>query len=183
MVKNTRESMVRSAAALIGKQGLSATSFSDVLAASGAPRGSIYHHFPDGKRQLAQEAVQWTSEQVLAHQEACPGGSPRDVLAWFIELWRGVVVSASGASGCAVAGVTVELGGEADLVELARSIFRRWIEVLADQLATAGLAPEQAARVATTAVAAMEGALILCRTEGSAEPLEAIAGALLTLAE
>ena len=64
-----------------------------------------------------------------------------------------------------------------------RSIFRRWIEVLADQLATAGLAPEQAARVATTAVAAMEGALILCRTEGSAEPLEAIAGALLTLAE
>ena len=68
---------------------------------------------------------------MLAHQEACPGGSPRDVLAWFIELWRGVVVSASGASGCAVAGVTVELGGEADLVELARSIFRRWIEVLA----------------------------------------------------
>jgi AcrR family transcriptional regulator len=180
MVKNTRESMVRSAAALIGKQGLSATSFSDVLAASGAPRGSIYHHFPDGKRQLAQEAVQWTSEQVLAHQEACPGGSPREVLAWFVELWRGVVVSAAG---CAVAGVTVELGGEADLVELARSIFRRWIEVLADQLATAGLPRERAARLATTAVAAMEGALILCRTEGSVEPLEAIAGALLALAE
>ena len=50
---SSRVSMISSAAALIGAHGLSGTSFSDVLADSGAPRGSIYHHFPGGKRQLA----------------------------------------------------------------------------------------------------------------------------------
>ena len=53
MNSNSRARMVRSAAALFGSRGLSATSFSDVLADSGAPRGSIYHHFPGGKKQLA----------------------------------------------------------------------------------------------------------------------------------
>jgi AcrR family transcriptional regulator len=44
--------MVRSAASLIGSRGVDATSFSDVPADSGAPRGSIYHHFREGKRSL-----------------------------------------------------------------------------------------------------------------------------------
>ena len=54
--------MVRGAAALFSAKGAGGTSFSEIIAASGAPRGSIYHHFPDGKRQLAEEAVRWTAE-------------------------------------------------------------------------------------------------------------------------
>jgi TetR/AcrR family transcriptional regulator, lmrAB and yxaGH operons repressor len=183
MTNDTRASMVRSAAFLIGTQGLHATSFSEVLAASGAPRGSIYHHFPGGKAQLAREAVEWTSEQVLGHQAACPAtDSPTDVLAWFIELWRTVVTQSSGVAGCAVAGVTIDVGGEPDFVELARSTFRSWVDLLGRQLAGAGLPPERATRVATTALAAMEGALILCRCEQGAGPLEAIASEILLLA-
>src|SRR2546430_4988817 len=64
---DSRASMVRSAASLIRSRGVSATSFSDVLADSGAPRGSIYHHFPGGKAQLAEDAIQWTSERLLTH--------------------------------------------------------------------------------------------------------------------
>jgi TetR/AcrR family transcriptional repressor of lmrAB and yxaGH operons len=61
MDSNSRARIVRSAAALFGSRGLSGTSFSDVLADSGAPRGSIYHHFPRGKKQLAEDAIGWTS--------------------------------------------------------------------------------------------------------------------------
>jgi TetR/AcrR family transcriptional regulator, lmrAB and yxaGH operons repressor len=61
MAADSRASMIRSAAALFGSRGLCATSFADVLADSGAPRGSIYHHFPGGKRQLAEDAIAWTS--------------------------------------------------------------------------------------------------------------------------
>ena len=50
---SSRDRMVRSAAGLIARRGMNATSLSDVLTESGAPRGSVYHHFPDGKRQLA----------------------------------------------------------------------------------------------------------------------------------
>jgi len=74
MSTDSRASMVRSAASLIRSRGVSATSLSDVLADSGAPRGSIYHHFPDGKAQLAEDAIQWTSERLLTHLRARGAG-------------------------------------------------------------------------------------------------------------
>jgi AcrR family transcriptional regulator len=78
-MRNSRTSMISSAAALIGARGLSGTSFSDVLADSGAPRGSIYHHFPGGKKQLAGDVIAWTSEQILGYLRRArgPGGPDR----------------------------------------------------------------------------------------------------------
>src|ERR1700716_4344435 len=108
MASNSRASMVRSAASLIRSRGVSATSFSDVLADSGAPRGSIYHHFPQGKEQLAGDAIRWTSERVLAHQRGCRATTASGVLGCFIDMWRQVVLASSGAAGCVVAGVAVD---------------------------------------------------------------------------
>ena len=51
---DSRTRMIASAAELFREQGYSATGFRDVVEHSGAPRGSIYHHFPGGKAQLAQ---------------------------------------------------------------------------------------------------------------------------------
>src|SRR5437867_3543785 len=108
MSKDSRASMVRSAASLIRTHGVSSTSFSDVLAASGAPRGSIYHYFPSGKEQLAGEAMRWTSDRVLAHQRTCGAIDAVGVLDCFIDMWRQVVLSSRGAEGCVVAGVAID---------------------------------------------------------------------------
>src|SRR5205809_7789138 len=105
---DSRERMVRSAASLIRTRGVNATSFSEVLADSGAPRGSIYHHFPQGKEQLAVDAIRWTSERVLAHLRAGTPVTASDVLKRFIALWRQVVVASGGAAGCVVAGVAID---------------------------------------------------------------------------
>src|SRR2546423_10312376 len=110
MSTDSRASMVRSAASLIRSRGVSATSLSDVLADSGAPRGSIYHHFPDGKRQLAEDAIQWTSERLLAHLRAGAPAKPSDVMKRFIAMWRQVVVTSAGTAGCVVAGVAIDTG-------------------------------------------------------------------------
>src|ERR1700689_1207415 len=104
----SRVSMISSAAALIGARGLSGTSLSDVLADSGAPRGSIYHHFPGGKDQLATEAVSWTSGRVGAFLHAGTETTPAAVLARFMQLWRQVIVASEAASGCVVAGVALD---------------------------------------------------------------------------
>src|SRR5260370_17628701 len=104
MATDSRASMVRSAASLIRSRGISATSLSDVLADSRAPRGSIYHHFPEGKRQLAEDAISWTSERVLAHLRAGVPSRPSEVLERFIAMWRQVVVTSGGTAGCVVAG-------------------------------------------------------------------------------
>ena len=179
---NSRARMVRSAAALFGSRGLSATSFSDVLADSGAPRGSIYHHFPGGKKQLAEDAIGWTSEQILAHLQACPAKTPSGVLAWFIDLWRQSVQTSGGSSGCPVAGIAIDTGSAADdLIDAARGAFSQWTGLLASQLQAAGVPGHRAGSIATTTLAAMEGALILCRAERSSQPLETTAQELMKL--
>jgi AcrR family transcriptional regulator len=175
----TRETMIRCAAALIGTRGVAGASFSDVLAESGAPRGSIYHYFPRGKLQLAEDAIAWISDAVLTHIHSCPAATPADVLTCFADLWRRSVLVSGGSAGCPVAGVAIDNGGDDEhLKALTRDVFRLWVTALADRLEAAGLEPSRAGPVAQTALAALEGALILCRAEGNAEPLEAVTNEL-----
>jgi TetR/AcrR family transcriptional regulator, lmrAB and yxaGH operons repressor len=178
MVRDSRASMVRSAASLIGSRGVSGTSFSDVLTDSGAPRGSIYHHFPDGKRQLAEDAIRLTSDRVLAYLRAGSSESASEVLARFIGLWRQVVVTSNGSAGCVVAGVAVDTVDDAELMLVVRATFRSWVDTLADQLSAAGVPAHRAAPIAQATLAGMEGALILCRAEGNSRPLDAVADEL-----
>jgi TetR/AcrR family transcriptional regulator, lmrAB and yxaGH operons repressor len=183
VTEDSRTKMVQSAASLIASHGVTATSFSEVLADSGAPRGSIYHHFPDGKKQLAHDAISWTSERVLGYLRACPAGSGSDILRSFIGLWRQVVESSSGSSGCAVAGVAVDTvaADDPELLGAVQSTFRDWVTTLAERLQTAGVPAARATPIAVAALAGMEGALILCRAEGSSGPLETIAQELMRL--
>jgi TetR/AcrR family transcriptional regulator, lmrAB and yxaGH operons repressor len=181
MASDSRASMVRSAAALISSRGVSATSFADVVSDSGAPRGSIYHHFPDGKRQLAEDAVRWTSGRVLAYLRAGPTESAAQVLGRFIDLWRQVVVASGGSAGCVVAGVAVDTVDDARMLELVRATFQSWIDVLAEQLAAAGVPIDRARSIAHITLASMEGALILCRAVGGIGPLDVVADELMRL--
>src|SRR6267143_2094120 len=182
MASDSRASMVRSAASLIRSRGVSATSFSDVLADSGAPRGSIYHHFPDGKAQLAEDAIRWTSERLLAHLRAGAPSSPSDVLERFIDVWRRTVVASGGTAGCVVAGVAIDtVPDETDVMQLVRATFRSWAALLAKQLEAVGVPSQRATPIALATLAGMEGALILCRAEGNVRPLDAVAEELMRL--
>jgi TetR/AcrR family transcriptional repressor of lmrAB and yxaGH operons len=180
MTGDSRERMVRSAASLIRSRGLNATSFSEVLADSGAPRGSIYHHFPEGKGQLAEDAIKWTSERVLAHLRAGTAVTAPDVLKRFIAMWRQVVVSSGGAAGCVVAGVAIDTdASEAGQIDVVRLTFRSWVKLLAEQLEAVGVPSARATPIAVATVAGMEGALILSRAEGNAKPLDTVAEELM----
>lgn len=182
MENESRANMVRSAASLISEHGVNATSFSDVLADSGAPRGSIYHHFPEGKKQLTEEAMALTSDRVLTYLRAGTGTTPLEVLDHFISIWRAVVVSTKATRGCAIAGVAVDSPDDSvDLMTLARDIFRSWASLLAEQLGAVGMATDLAQDIAGTSLATMEGALILCRVEGNVEPLDVAARQLRSL--
>ena len=182
MEKDSRGKMIESAVKLIRTRGLSAASFSEVLADSGAPRGSIYHHFPEGKDQLAAAAVTLTSERVLAYQRAYDGTTPRGVLERFIGMWRRVVEASHGQAGCVVAGVAIDTVADVPgLIDLVRGTFRDWVGLLAAQLLATGLPKPRADAIALATVAGMEGSLILCRAEGTTAPLDTMAAELLRL--
>ena len=61
-----RERMIESAITLMRRSGYSGVGINEVLAESGAPKGSMYHYFPDGKRQVAAEALTTYAGRVVA---------------------------------------------------------------------------------------------------------------------
>lgn len=175
--------MVESAASLIGAKGVAGTSLSEVLEASGAPRGSIYHHFPDGKSELAGDAMRWTQAQVLAYQRGCPSTDPAGVIGHFVELFRQSMISSKCRAGCPVAGVLVDTYSDADgLREVGRESFRSWIALLTLQLRRAGVPARDARSLALTTLASVEGALILSRAEGNIGPLDRVDAELRSIA-
>ena len=63
---DSRQKILEAATRLFNIQGYHATGLNQILKESGAPKGSLYYHFPDGKEQLAVEAVNRMSDQIEA---------------------------------------------------------------------------------------------------------------------
>src|SRR5215470_15909015 len=95
--------MIAEAVRSLQHDGAEGMSFTDVLSASGAARGAIYHHFPDGKSQLVAEAAADNGNEVRALLARLPAESPAAVVRGFLALIRPVVEESAGGSGCAVA--------------------------------------------------------------------------------
>ena len=171
-----RQRMVRSAALLMRERGVQATSFADVLAHSGAPRGSIYHHFPEGKSQLIEEATRWSGRFVAEFEAAALGeDDPVAGLRAAIEFWRAVLVESDFRAGCPIAAVTVE-GDELPRARAAAAqAFQSWIDPYAKTLERRGVPRARARSLATLTVTAIEGALLLARAQRSLAPLDRVA--------
>ncbi|SDE11346.1 TetR/AcrR family transcriptional regulator [Glycomyces harbinensis] len=174
----SRERIVAGAADLISRRGLNAASIRELAKHADAPLGSTYHYFPQGKRQVATEAVQYAGEAVarLLQRELAAG--PVAGLRAFLGLWRGVVVKTGYRAGCPVLAVAVEEpADEAAPPELlaAATVFEDWERLLAESLRGHGAEPDEAVELAALIVAAVEGAVAMCRAKRSITPLDRVA--------
>ena len=107
MARSVREQMVDSAVILLATRGLDGTSFTEVLSASGAPRGSIYHHFPGGKDELIAAAIEVAGGRAVALLRSFEGRSPVEIVDGFFAMWRAVLERSQFTAGCSVLAVTV----------------------------------------------------------------------------
>ena len=55
---------------------------------TGAPRGSIYHHFPGGKDELIRAAVDHAGAHALKALDDRDNASAEEITAVFLGLWR-----------------------------------------------------------------------------------------------
>jgi TetR/AcrR family transcriptional regulator, lmrAB and yxaGH operons repressor len=170
--------MVATAASLLARKGLQATSFSEVLEQSGAPRGSVYHHFPGGKEQLIVSALDLAGDRAIEVLDRKAGAPAEEIAAWFLHIWREVLVRSNFEAGCAVLAVTVAADSPA-LRDHAAVVFRAWRRRLAELLEGGGLKRHDAERFAATLIASSEGAVALSRAEQSLEPFDLVAEQLL----
>jgi TetR/AcrR family transcriptional regulator, lmrAB and yxaGH operons repressor len=173
---DARTSMIESAAMLFRERGVQGTSFSDVLAHSRAPRGSIYHHFGGGKTQLAEEATVWAGELTAAGLAAdLAAQDPPEAIAAFCAQWAAGLLASDFAAGCPIVAATLEGQREPTVRDAAGEVFDAWQDLIRDALRRRGIAIARARSIATLAIAAIEGAVVLARAERSTRPLERVA--------
>lgn len=177
MAGEVRRTMIEGAARLLSRRGLDGTSFADVLAATGAPRGSLYHHFPGGKNELVAEAVRYSGELLVIGMGEPADGDPADVIDRFTGLWR-LLLTGREPAGCSVAAVVIGSPRDEALREVVAEVFARWTEMLTTHLERAGMATAAARDLALTAIATVEGALMLTRATGDVATYDRITSSL-----
>src|SRR3954469_8623667 len=176
---DARRRMIESAAVLFRERGVLGTSFSDVLAHSGAPRGSIYHHFRGGKRQLAEEATRWAGEFIVAGAVAAlADDDPVRAIDTFRRQWTKTLRRSEFSAGCVIVAATLEGDREPTVRDTAGRAFSDWEKVLADALRKRRVPPVRARPIATFMLAAIEGAILLAPAQRSTRPLERVCSEL-----
>ena len=164
---------------LLRESGLSGAGINSVIAASGAPKGSLYHYFPRGKAELVTTALRY-AERDLVEGLRTAFGSDTTVGAKIRAFFRAKAagMKANGFTrGCPVAAVTVDLdSGAAEIAQVCAGIFDACRDAVAEGLHEV---PARERRVvADLILATLEGAMILVRAQASPRPLHDVADAL-----
>jgi len=176
MADHPRERMIQSALVLMGEHGVEATSFSQVIERSGAPRGSIYHHFPGGKQQLIAEATRYAGDALakLMTEAVEQHEDPVAAVDAITGFWRTVLYDSDFAAGCPVIAATLESEHSPAAREAAREAFERWEQLYTEMLTRAGLPEQRARSLGSIAISAVEGAVILSRAQHTNRPLDRV---------
>jgi TetR/AcrR family transcriptional regulator, lmrAB and yxaGH operons repressor len=177
MSSNTRQKMIETTARLVQAKGYHGTSLNDILRESDAPRGSLYFHFPGGKKTLVLEAmragIEELSETVKSSMENSE--NPAEGVMSNYQILAQAMKESNYRLGCPVSSVVLdmpEIGSE--LAETCREAYNKWNEIYFDAFVDAGIESGRAMRLAKAVQAASEGAILMARSEQSTQPIEDI---------
>jgi AcrR family transcriptional regulator len=170
-VVTPRERMVISTALLIRERGAHSTAISDVLAHSGAPRGSAYHYFPGGRTQLLCEAVDYAAD--FTSNRIAGAASSLDAIDRIVGGFRAQLIESGYRAGCPVVAVAVEADNP-PVISRAAAAFTRWTDMVADRLVGDGVAAERAEELAMLFMTSLEGAIVVARSMRDVKPLDLV---------
>ncbi|GAC1383389.1 MAG: TetR/AcrR family transcriptional regulator [Marmoricola sp.] len=178
-----RERIVRTTRDLIRRKGVPGTTMLEVIEAAGGSRGSLYHYFPGGKTQMVEDAVRSAIQEYSAGIEYLVTLPPAEAIPLLVEVWRAEAEASDYTAGCPV--VAAALGGasEPHARDLAGTAFADWTAALTTLLSNNGFSLDRAEGLATLALAAIEGAVVLSLAQRSSEPLVRVAAELVTMTE
>jgi TetR/AcrR family transcriptional regulator, lmrAB and yxaGH operons repressor len=173
-----RDKIVRATAELLRRRGYAATGINEIAELSGAPKGSLYHYFPDGKEQIAAEALRYAGDLVRTTilNLTQTNRAPADAVRAYGRLLCGWMAQSAFTDGCPIATTMLEVSpNESAIVEAGGAALASWIDAYADALNASGVPVDKARVLARNAVMLFEGALILARVERNAAAIETAA--------
>ena len=176
--RDGRDRLLNGARKLLAEKGYAGMELRDVAERGKAPRGSIYHHFPGGKMQLAVEAAELEGREIRAAIESSLAElGLAETLATFGEMFRRRVKDKPERLGCPVAAAALARPEDPALAAAATGAFESWEAPIASALREEGVGKREAENFAGLVVSTIEGALIRARAAGDDAPLaSAVAG-------
>ena len=174
-VTESKEKTLAAAIRLFRRQGFHGTALQDILAAGGAPRGSLYFHFPGGKEEIGETALRLAGETLRA-RIALAAQATASAEMFVTRIARGMVadLESSGFNdGCPIATTALETSAQSEALRNAtRTAFQSWEHEIARGLERFGISPDDAEAIATVVLSQLEGALLLARTYQDPKPLK-----------
>ncbi len=179
----SRIALIQTAATLFRRQGYAATGLNQILDEAGVKPGSLYHHFPGGKQQLAAAVVQTAGqdiEQLL--RQFLAGETPvADVVDGWIDVLAGQLAG-DHRDGCPIEPIATEsVHASPETRSASARAFDSWCAAIADRLRRDGWPSDDAEDTALAVISIIEGALVLSRTAGDARALHAAKAAARSL--
>jgi TetR/AcrR family transcriptional regulator, lmrAB and yxaGH operons repressor len=177
--RDGRARLLDGARKLLAEKGYAGMELRDVAERGQAPRGSIYHHFPGGKRQLAIEAatLEGTEIRTMIERSLAEHGL-RKTLVRFGEIFRRRVKDHPERMGCPVAAAALARPEDPALAAAATAAFQSWERPIAEALRKEGVDELPAETFSGLVVSTIEGALLRARAAGSQDPLDSAIGGL-----
>jgi TetR/AcrR family transcriptional repressor of lmrAB and yxaGH operons len=169
----SRAALIETAGTLFRRQGYAATGLNQILADAGVKAGSLYHHFPGGKQELAAAVVESAGadiEQVLRAALATDTPVTAVVDRWVDLLAAGLAADCR--DGCPVEPIATESVHASEFVRRAAArAFDGWCAAIAERLRVDGWGDASADEMALAVISIIEGALVLSRTSGDTSAL------------
>jgi AcrR family transcriptional regulator len=170
----TRDRIVYASAELFRRQGYAGTGLKQIVSAAQAPFGSLYHFFPGGKEQLADEVLRTGGSFFLALYEAIAAAAP-DLTSTVRDFFAGAaqtLESTDFADACPIATVAGEVASTNDVLRRATAdVFESWLVAVTEDAIEAGIDPARARSLAQAVLSLLEGAFLLSRAARSTEPM------------
>ena len=173
-----RDEIILATCRLLEKQGYPATGLNEIVKESGAPKGSLYHYFPEGKEQIVSEAVCFAGQILVERMrgELAKVENPMQALYEYVMRLADKVEEKHFMAGNPLTIVSVEAAGASERISQAcREVYDQIETVLREKLACCGLADAEAAEQARLTRASLEGGIILSRVHRTADPLRSLA--------
>ncbi|WP_026918581.1 TetR/AcrR family transcriptional regulator [Gordonia shandongensis] len=164
-----KDQLITATAELMRRRGVAGTAVSDILAESGAARRSIYLNFPDGKAQLVTEATRAAGTAITGILEGLTDDP--DPIGTFVSMWAALLDAADYDAGCPVVAAALGRSEAPTAADEAGTVFATWQTLVHQRLVADGIDPKAADSLATTVLAAVEGAVLIAQAQRTTRPL------------
>lgn len=176
--ENKRDRILQAATSLFQRQGYHGTGLNQIIEESGAPKGSLYYHFPNGKEEMALEAIQKMKQHVLEETQVDLSGfdSPVEAFQHHINKIAALFDTKESVEGLPIGLIASETAATNNNLRIACELaYKEWQALYTGKLEACGFERNKAEELSMTINAMIEGGCILCLTNESGQPLRSIA--------